>query len=137
MKYNFKTMNSEQLKKIKSFFKSYPAIRLVYFFGSHAKKEAGPASDYDFAVYLKEKDAKKMFDLKLSLMDKIGRLFKTDKVDIVILNTAESPELKFSIIKDGKLIFERGFDRVLVEPRIMNEYFDFHSLLVRHSLTKS
>ncbi|MFH1259322.1 MAG: nucleotidyltransferase domain-containing protein [Elusimicrobiota bacterium] len=130
-------MNIDNLKNLKSIFASQPKIKLVYFFGSKAVGKEGPLSDYDFAVYLEERDKIKLFDLKFVLADKISRQLKTDKVDLVILNLAESPELKYNIIKDGKLIYEVEPFRVLIEPRILNEYFDFHSLSLRHGLTKA
>ena len=70
------------------------------------------------------------------MRDKISRLLGTDKIDVVILDMAESPELKYSIIKEGKLIYEKEPYRVLLEPKILNEYFDFHSILSRYGLTK-
>jgi hypothetical protein len=70
------------------------------------------------------------------LMDEISRLQNTDKIDIVILNLTESPELKYQIIKYGKLIYEQGPYQLLLEPRILNEYFDFQMLLERYNLTK-
>ena len=78
-----------------------------------------------------------MFNLRFKLRDKITRCLKTDKVDVVVLNLAESPELKYNIIKDGALIFKKEPFKVLVEPKILNEYFDFHSSLLRHGLAKS
>jgi len=119
-----------------SFFKLYTEIKLVYFFGSRVENNAGPLSDYDFAFYLDELDKKKMFKIKFELQDKISRALGTDKVDVVILNITESPELKYSIIKNGKLIYEKEPYRIMAEPKILNEYFDFHTLLLRHNLTK-
>ena len=130
-------MDNKILQQLKSIFKNYPEIKLVYLFGSRATDKNGPMSDYDFAFYLDKKNKEKMSDFKLVLMAKLGRLLKTDKIDIVILNIAESPELKFNIIKEGKLIFEQEPFKVLIEPKILNEYFDFHSLLLRYNLTKS
>lgn len=130
-------MTEKESQKLKSIFQSYPEIKLAYFFGSKAMGGAGPLSDYDFAVYLDERNKKKLFEIKFALMDKISRFLKTDKIDIVVLNIAESPELKYQIIKEGELIFEREPFKVLVEPRILNEYFDFRSMLLRHNLTKA
>ena len=126
-----------QIDNLKSFFQSNSQIKLVYLFGSQVNGTAGPLSDYDFAFYIDEKDKKKLFDLKLDLIGKLTQILKSDKIDVVILNIVESPELKYNIIKDGKLIFERTPYRILVEPQILNNYFDFHSLLLRHNLTKS
>ncbi|EKE15890.1 MAG: hypothetical protein ACD_11C00088G0001 [uncultured bacterium] len=130
-------MTKEQLKNLTSIFKSYPEIKLVYFFGSRAKGLEGPMSDYDFAVYFDEKNKKKMFDAKFVLMDQIGRFFRTDKIDIVVLNLTEAPELKYDIIKNGKLIYEKEPFRLIIEPNILNEYFDFQYLLRKYNLTKT
>ena len=118
-------------------FQEHPEIKLIYFFGSKATGESGPLSDYDFGIYTGERKTDKVFDLKFSLQDKISRALGTDKVDIVMMDIAQSPELKYGIIKDGELIYEKEPYRVLVEPKILNEYFDFHSLLLRHGLTKA
>ncbi|MFQ6049887.1 MAG: nucleotidyltransferase domain-containing protein [Candidatus Paceibacterales bacterium] len=131
------TKITKEIKKLRSIFKLYPKVKLVYFFGSKAQKESGPLSDYDFAVYLDEKDKKKIFETKLKLLNQISDVLKTDKVDIVVLNTAEAPELKYNIIKYGELIFEKKPFKVLVEPRILNEYFDFRISLLKHDLTKA
>lgn len=130
-------MDKRQLKSLESIFTAYPEVVLAYLFGSRASGKSGPLSDYDFAVYLEEKDKKRMFDIKLALMDKIGRILKTDKVDIVVLNLTESPELKYNIIARGRLIYEKEPYRVIVEPKILNEYFDFRALLLRYNLTKA
>lgn len=127
----------KEIKKIIPAFRAYPEIKLVYFFGSRAKNNAGPLSDYDFAVYFGKQDKKRMFEIKFELQDKISRKLKNNNVDIVILNAVESPEMKFSIIKEGKLIVEREPFKLLVEPKIFNEYFDFHALLRYHNLTKT
>lgn len=130
-------MNKEQLENVKAIFKLYPEIKVVYFFGSKATGEDGPLSDYDFAVYLDEKDKKRMFDIKFELFDRLSRLLKTDRVDMVILNLTESPELKYNIIKEGKVIFEEEPFRILLEPKILNEYFDFHYMLSKYNLTQA
>lgn len=125
------------IKSLKKIFELYPEIKLVYFFGSKATEKSGPLSDYDFAFYTEEKNKNKIFDLKLNLINKISAELKTDKVDIVMLNTVEKPEIKYNIIKDGDLIYEKEPYKVLVEPKIFNEYFDFRSLLLKYNLTKA
>lgn len=124
-------------RKLKKIFAIFPQIKLAYFFGSRATGEAGPLSDYDFAFYLDEKDSLKRFDLRLKLMDKIGALLKTDAVDVVIINDVESLDLKYNIIQDGILLYSQEPYQILVEPRILNEYFDFNIFLRRHHLTKA
>lgn len=121
--------------RLTSIFKSYNEIKLVYLFGSKARQKHGILSDDDFAVYFDTKDKRRMYDIKLELFGRISRLLRTDKIDIVILNLVESPELKYLIIHEGKLIFERKPFKVVVEPNILNEYFDFQKLLLRYNLT--
>ncbi len=125
-----------EIKDLERIFAFYPEIKLVYLFGSRARGESGPLSDFDLAFYVDEKDKKKIFDLKLKLMDKISRSLKTDKVDVVMLNATESPEMKYNIIKEGNLIYCKEPYKVLVEPKILNEYFDFRDFLLRYNLTK-
>ena len=127
----------KEVKKLIPLFASYQAVKLVYFFGSRATAEAGPMSDYDFALYADNLTAKQMFDLKIELSGKLSLALKTDKVDVVILNLSKSSELKYNIIKEGILIFEREPYRIIAEPKILNEYFDFHDMLIRHKLTKA
>jgi len=124
-------------KKLNSIFRAYPEIKLVYFFGSRASGKESPLSDYDFALYLDTKDKKRMYEIKIDIIVKIGRLLKTDRIDVVVLNLTDNPDLKYMIVKEGRLIYEKEPFKVLVEPRIFNEYFDFHKMLAKHNLTKA
>ena len=130
-------MKNGKLIILNSIFNQYPEIRLVYLFGSRVRGDVGPLSDYDFAVYFENADKKRMFEIKFSLQAKLSRSLKTDNVDVVLLNIAGSPELKYNIIKEGKIIFEKKESRITVEPKILNEYFDFHAILSKHNLTKA
>ncbi len=127
----------KESSKLNLIFKSYDEIKLVYLFGSRARQDQGTLSDYDFAVYFDTRDKKRMYDIKFRLFDRLSRLLKTDKIDIVILNLTEAPELKYLIIKEGRLIFERKPFKVIVEPEILNGYFDFQSHLLRYGLTRT
>ena len=130
-------MINEELDSLKTIFHRYPEIKLVYFFGSRAKRSYGPLSDYDFAVYFGDIQKKRMFAIKLDLIPQMCRILKSDRVDIVILNLTKSPELKYSVLKEGILIFEKEPFKVIVEPRILNEYFDFYGMLSKYGLTKA
>lgn len=127
----------EIVDKIKFIFDLHPEIKLAYLFGSQITGKTGPISDFDFAFYADSKDKKGLYDLRFVLMDEISRALGTDKIDVVFLNLTESPELKYSIIKEGELIFSQDPFKVLIEPKILNEYFDFRDILIRHHLTKS
>ncbi len=94
-------------------------------------------SDFDFAFFVDDFEKKAAFDLRLKLMVEIGIVLKTGSIDIVCLNLIESPELKYLIIRDGKLILEKEPYKIILEPRIMSEYFDFYDLLKRHNLARA
>lgn len=129
-------MTEQEREKICAIFKRYPAVKLGYLFGSRATGTSGPLSDYDFALYLEERDEAAMFDTKLRIQPDLAQALGTDRVDVVILNLAQSPELKYAVIAEGTLLYEVEPFRMLVEPRILNEYFDFHEMLKRHELTR-
>ena len=130
-------MLQKEAAKLRAFFKASPEIKLVYFFGSRSKQEHGKMSDYDFAVYLDTKNKEKMYEIKIDMIVKISRLLKTDRIDVVILNLTNNPELKYLIVKEGLLIYEKEPFKVIIEPRIFNEYFDFHKMMAKYNLTKA
>jgi len=49
----------------------------------------------------------------------------------------ELETMDYHIITSGKLLFERTPYKVMIEPRIYNEYFDFRIILSRYGLTRS
>jgi len=130
-------MSNKEFKDLIEIFKKYPEVKVVYLFGSKAFDADGPLSDYDFAIYFEGSDRKEMLDIKLELFDRLSRCLSTDKIDIVILNITEGPELKYQIIKEGKVLYEEQPYRILIEPKILNEYFDFHYMLSKYGLTKA
>lgn len=130
-------MDTDIQKAIIAAVKNTAAIKLLYFFGSRSRGTAGPLSDYDFAVFTDKIDKKKRDALRASLIAKLTKVLGTDAVDVVIINDAGSPELKYSIINEGMLLYEREPYRVIVEPLIMNDYFDFRQGLLRYGLTKA
>lgn len=125
------------LSPIRSLCKEFLVVKLAYFFGSRALNKSGPMSDYDFAFYLDEKDPKRRFEIRLLLIDRLSRILKTDAVDVVILNDTASQELKFNAIREGTLFYQEEPFRVLVEPKIVDEYLDFSESLRRFGLTKA
>jgi len=129
-------MDAKTRESLSEVFASLPEVKLAYFFGSRSRGTEGPLSDYDFAVYVDEQNALRAHDIRLSLMELICQVVGSDRVDVVMLNTAVSPELKYHAISTGILLFEREPFKVLLEPRILNEYFDHHTLLRLNHLTQ-
>lgn len=116
----------KHLPDLNKLFSQYQEIKLVYLFGSQAKNQGGPLSDFDFALYFDEKATLlKKKDIVLDLNFRLSSILKTNNIDIVILNDSLSPLLKFNIINDGKLFYEKTPYKLLVEPQIFDQYFDF------------
>ncbi|MEK9159235.1 MAG: nucleotidyltransferase domain-containing protein [Patescibacteria group bacterium] len=115
----------------------FPSIKLVYLFGSRGRGDEGPLSDYDFAVYLEEQKKERRGQLHLEILNELTSALKTDAVDLVILNDLDMPEMKYDIIAEGKLLFEEEPFSLLVEPYILNDYFDFREGLRMNNLTKA
>ncbi len=132
-------MIKKEIQKIVDYCQSKPRIKLAYLFGSQVNGATGSLSDYDFAFYAEAKDSGEIFDLKIKLINDLSDILEinSEKIDVVMINSAKSPELLYNIIKEGKLIFEREPYRVLIEPKILSNYFDFHQMLLKYNLTKA
>lgn len=112
----------------KEIFGKYPEVKLVYLFGSQAEGKAGPMSDYDFAIYFDEKTSKKkQFYIRLQLIGDLTKELKTDKVDVVVLNNSLDPLIKYEIISKRRVLYEKEPYRIMIEPVILSQYFDFYT----------
>jgi predicted nucleotidyltransferase len=127
-------MDNQKIIGLKKIFKKFDSLKLAYLFGSQATKKQSELSDYDFAFYIDEKKVE-AFQTSLAIAAQISLYLMTDNIDTVVINHIDSPELKYSIIKEGNLIYEVEPYKVIIEPKIMSEYFDFRFLLRKYSLT--
>lgn len=125
----------KQVHKLIQLMRHFPEIKLLYLFGSQARQQIGNLSDYDFAVYLDRYEKKAAFRLKQKLIIALSALLSTNDIDVVILNELHNSEMKYFIITEGDLLYYKEPYTTLVEPRILNEYFDFHTNLRQHRLT--
>ncbi len=73
--------------------------RRVVLFGSRARRDAGPKSDIDIAV-------EGCRDFPAFYEDVQERLWSLLKVDVVNLDECTSCELRDSIARDGRVIYE-------------------------------
>lgn len=95
-----------------------------YLFGSQAYRNTTSKSDVDVAVYLDDENSKDLFEQRLGLIARLSRSLKKD-ADVVVLNTA-SPFLRYVVLKEGEVIFEKDKGRRIdYELKSMNEFFDF------------
>ena len=87
-KSEIKSRATEIQQKLTKLLESDPSVLFAYLFGSHARNDAGPLSDVDFAVYLDESFSyeqrfKKRMDLVGSLQ---GPIRSSPFIDSVVLN---------------------------------------------------
>ncbi len=114
--------------KISEALREEEGVLFCYLFGSCVRKDMIQGSDVDLAVYFDKERIKDFFDKRIELIAKFSRLLKKD-ADVVVLNSA-SPLLRYVVLKEGSLIFERDKGRrVDFELKSLNEYFDFKPVL--------
>ena len=118
-------------KKIKKVLLGQREAVFAYVFGSTATGTARKGSDVDVAVYLDPGERRRFFDIRLELLEKVTRAI-ADQADILVLNTA-APFLKYVVLKEGKLVFERDPEaRLDFELKALNEYFDYKPILKQY-----
>ncbi|MEK7534052.1 MAG: nucleotidyltransferase domain-containing protein [Patescibacteria group bacterium] len=126
-------LTSSEKAQIIEFVKSKP-IEVVYIFGSQATGKVMPLSDYDFAVLFDESiSAHERFELKLDFIAFLSKLLKTDKVDVVDLNSAPLP-FRYSAIKPRMDIYTRSkTKRDEFELKTFREFLDRVYYIKRHT----
>lgn len=129
-------MNIKEIKeKVATYFSTKPEIRVGYIFGSIAKGEENKLSDIDIGILVDEeklpKDAPYRYKAQV-ITDLIG-IFKTEKVDLVILN--EGPLLlSFRVVHDGLILYSKDEkERIDFEVKVMSRYFDQQYYYKRHA----
>ena len=99
-------------------------IKLAVLFGSRAKGESRPDSDWDLAILFKDdffdNNKHNLAVIKKNLIKELCSLFETSKVDLVILNRV-SPFLRYRVAKSGLPLFEEN----------VGDFASFVSLAVR------
>ena len=119
------------IRLLKKIFQKERGVLFCYLFGSQATKNTASDSDVDLAIYFDENRIKDFFGKRLELIAEISRALKKE-TDAVVLNTA-SPFLRYVVLKEGKLIFERDKGkRIDFELKSLNEYFDFKPILEKY-----
>ena len=112
-----------KISALRRFLGKQKFVRFAYVFGSHARRDTGPLSDIDIAVYLDEKlNKNKSHEKELFLINEISGILGTDKFDIVILNNSRLL-LNFNIIRDG-VVLKSNVERIRFEKNVMGEYMD-------------
>lgn len=114
-------------EKLPQILVDFPNIHLVYLFGSQVTGKTGPMSDYDLAIF--DAAREDSLDLQAAFQYAVVKLLNTERVDVVLLNRAPV-ELAYSIIADGKLLYQKDtYTRVEFEAGVMSKYGDYLPVL--------
>ena len=112
----------KKLIKVEQYLKGSKDIAFAYLFGSLARDIATPLSDVDIAVYLR---SEKTSDKRLEIIGDLVNILKTDRLDLVILNTAPL-SLKMRIMKARKVMADNlPFIRHVFESTTIRTCLDF------------
>ena len=81
------------------------AVVALFSFGSLARGDLKPLSDLDFAVLVSRSlDPRARFEKHLNLIGQFNQVFKTDEIDLVLLNDV-SIGFSYNIIFSGRLLY--------------------------------
>lgn len=116
---------SELIPNAADYLKKRKDVLFACLFGSMASETCNPLSDIDIAVYLKKGN---LSEKRLELIGDLADIFKTDEIDLVILNTAPL-SLRMRILKQRKILADNyPFFRHKYESITMRYWFDFPNL---------
>ena len=114
-------------KVVKGITCDFPEIKLIYLFGSRAKKRVGPQSDYDFAVLTDPKQSGE--DLRASIAHTFSLRLAYDGIDVVLLNNSPI-DLAYAVVLNGIRLYEKTIEiRIDYEAYVLGRYFDFLPVL--------
>jgi uncharacterized protein len=117
---------AEKVPKILAAVAGDPDVSALFSFGSLAVGRLMPLSDLDFAVLVSSRmSQRERFEKHLDLIGVFNSVFRTDEIDLVLLNDAP---LKFchQILKTGKLLYlGNKCELIDFREKIVKLYLDF------------
>lgn len=126
-------LSSSSIKRIQTYFAHEP-VRVVYLFGSRAKGRTHPQSDYDFGIlFQQDLTAHERFDKRLEYIGQLGKIVKSDNVDVVDVSAAPV-YLQYSVIAARQdIVCKNESCRIDFEHRVLSKYFDRLPYIRRHA----
>jgi len=108
----------KDLEALAGLFARFPQIRAAFLFGSRARGEAGPGSDWDFALLLDPPEP----DPRLEVLGALVRA-GYEPLDLILLN--EAPPALALEAAQGRLLYAReGFSLGEYVSRLAREVWD-------------
>lgn len=119
-------LDKTQKELIERYLKGQRTIDVAYLFGSQTTNKSNNLSDVDIAVLFKQKlSTNTRFSEKLRLMGGLSDILQRNDVEVVDLNSANTP-LRFSAIENRSLLtVNSNLERVLFEADTMSRYQDY------------
>ena len=116
----------ERLPGLIQALKQHSEVVALYSFGGAAKNELKPLSDLDYAILLSGQLSKRQrFEKHLELIGIFNNVFRTDEIDLIILNDVPL-RFCFTILKTGKLLYFRNKDDLIdLRDQVLKYYLDF------------
>jgi len=114
------------VQSLSAFFGDHQEVVAAYLFGSRAREQAGPLSDIDIAVLVKDGNPllAQSLEYRLRLWDCLATLLNRDDIDVVLLN--EAPLLLcHRVLQDG-ILLDCKDDRLRVAfaKKTLRDYLD-------------
>jgi len=116
----------EKLPEVIQTVKMRPEVVAFYSFGSVVANELKPLSDLDFAILLSgQLNRQQRFKKHLELIGILNNIFRTDEIDLTILNDAAF-RFCFVVLKTGKLLYcKNKAELVDFHNQVIKNYLDF------------
>lgn len=104
--------------------KRYPQVIAAYLFGSQACGHPNPLSDIDIGILLRQGlPDMESFSVEMNLLGELQKIFKTNNIDLVVLNKAPLP-MQYNATS-GKLLFSgNNQKRTDFEEYVRKYYID-------------
>lgn len=100
-------------------------LLLVYLFGSKAQNKETNLSDVDIAVLIQEENNVDLRQLSLDLIFEFSQLFRSGKIDLLMLNKAPLA-IQYNVIYHGKNLYYVDVEtRENYETTVIKLYLDF------------
>jgi len=116
-----------ELESVTAVLSTFKEVRCAYLFGSRALGTNTARSDYDFGLLCDPGLSQQRYaQLQFDVAGRLSIALRTDRVDVVVINSASSIELKFAIVHDGQVVY--GQPDFEVEMHIRHEHEDFASM---------
>ncbi|MBS1263016.1 MAG: hypothetical protein MAG715_00183 [Methanonatronarchaeales archaeon] len=120
-------LSEEELQQIGEVLSGFDEVELGYVYGSSLR---GSFEDVDVAALLSgEPDSYAAMKLCMELARELEKKFGYGfEFDVKALNHSP-PQLRYEVVKTGRLVYEGDVDRASYEARVITEFLDYRETL--------